>query len=64
MKVEQFRYLSPEANALRRRDGTPPWSVHPCEVDDVAAPLGSYSPMFEQHIREASALREEIEAGA
>lgn len=47
MKVKQFKYLSPEAKKLRTRDGTPPWGVHPCEVDhlkdmaDVPNALGS-----------------------
>lgn len=36
MKVRQYRYLSAEATRLRERDGTPPWGVHVCEVDDLS----------------------------
>jgi hypothetical protein len=60
MKVEQHDYLSAEAKALRQRDGTPPWGVHVCEVDSLAALGGERSP-FGDAWREACRLRREIE---
>jgi hypothetical protein len=35
MRVEQHGYCGAEAMLLRRRDGTAPWAVHPCEVDSL-----------------------------
>lgn len=62
MKVQQFGYLSPGAKALRSRDGIPPWGIHVCEVDSLGAPGdGDHSP-FAQLLREAFALRAELEA--
>lgn len=63
MKVAQFPYLSPEAMALRRRDGVPPWGVHVCEVDS----LGERSPWPATTAggaawEAARVLRDEIEA--
>lgn len=61
MKVEQHRYLSPEAVELRRRDGVPPWGVHPCEVDSLRPEPGA---PLHRAWREARRLRAEIEASA
>lgn len=61
MKVEQFAYMSPEAVALRRRDGIPPWGLHPCEVDSVQPEPGS---PFHSAWMEAKRFRAEIEGGA
>lgn len=59
MKIEQVPYLSPAAMALRRRDQTPPWAVHPAETDDFADwPAGEWPALDE-----ARALRRQIEAG-
>ena len=60
MKVEQFAYLSPEAQRLRKRDRIPPWSVHPCEVDSLgtAQPDGS---IFYLAWQQASSIRNELE---
>jgi hypothetical protein len=60
MKVEQFPYLSPEAMELRRRDGIPPWGVHPCEVDSLEEPK-QHGP-FRDAWREAMRMRREIES--
>lgn len=60
MKVEQHDYLSPEAVELRRRDGIPPWGVHPCEVDSIDPDTLASGP-FRDAWREASRLRREIE---
>lgn len=63
MKVKQHPYLSPEARALRQRDGTPPWGVHPCEVDAFSSHDDSVqTTAFAQSLREARQLRKEIEA--
>jgi hypothetical protein len=59
MKVEQFTYLSAEAKALRERDGTPPWGVHPCEVDSIGEP--EQAGAFADAWRAAKALHEELE---
>lgn len=57
MKVEQYVYCGTEAMALRRRDGTPPWGVHPSEVDTFRDwPAGRW-----QALDDARALRDEIE---
>lgn len=63
MKVEQHDYLSPEAAELRRRDGTPPWGVHVCEVDSFDPDTLQSGP-FRDSWRAASRLRREIEASA
>lgn len=60
MRVEQHSYLSAEGLRLRRRDGTPPWGVHPCEVDSVADMETRGA--FWQSLQEARRLRAEIEA--
>lgn len=62
MKVEQHAYLSPKAMALRRRDGIPPWGVHPCEVDALALTVADDDAgAFATAWREAARLRAEIE---
>lgn len=61
MRVEQFPYLSTEAKALRRRDGTPPWGCHPCEVDSLAGTIGDRGSAFAMAWREASRLRRALE---
>jgi hypothetical protein len=64
MKVEQYPYLSDAAMALRRRDRTPPWSVHPCEVDATEpspAEMRTMSSFVREWVRVA-ALRKAIEA--
>lgn len=63
MKVQQFDYLSAEAMTLRRRDGTPPWAPHICELDSLAAPDPGDTSAFAHSYREAAALRREIEGG-
>jgi hypothetical protein len=60
-RIEQFAYLSPQACELRRRDGTPPWSVHPCEVDDFKHWPADDGSAFGAALREARALRAELE---
>jgi hypothetical protein len=62
MKVAQFPYLSTEAIALRRRDGIPPWGVHPCEVDALGDPDQCDPGPFRDALEAAIALRAEIEA--
>ena len=70
MKVTQHRYLSPEACALRRRDGTPPWGAHISEVDDLASKrelvqlagkMGD-STVFNTLLLAAAEMRRQIEA--
>ena len=58
MKVEQHRFLSDAALALRRRDGIRPWMVHPCEVDHFKGMKPGEWPALD----EARKLREELEA--
>lgn len=60
MQVEQHGYLSPEALALRERDGIPPWGVHVCEVDALTEP--THAGPFRDAWREAARLRREIES--
>lgn len=70
MKVAQHPYLSPEAMALRRRDGTPPWSVHVSEVDSLAgkrelaqlAGKTGDSTAFRAAVVAAAEMRRQIEA--
>lgn len=59
MKVKQHPYLSPEARRLRERDNTPPWGVHPCEVDSIEPPADGTA--FHAAWMEAASLRQEIE---
>ena len=61
MKVTQHRYLSPEACALRRRDGVPPWGVHPCEVNSLAK-LKDNTTVFGAHLLAAAEMRRRLEA--
>lgn len=61
MKVPQFRYLSDQAMALRRRDGTPPHGVHVCELDSLDPPADHDHGAFAASYRAAAALRAEIE---
>ncbi|GAB3733961.1 hypothetical protein GCM10028862_16730 [Luteimonas pelagia] len=61
MKVPQHPYLSPEAMRLRKRDGIPPWGVHPCEVDSLAELAGEQS-AGGMAWREAERVRQEIES--
>jgi hypothetical protein len=46
--------------ALRRRDGVPPWGVHPCEVDALDQVAGDGT-AFSEALRQARALRAVIE---
>jgi hypothetical protein len=64
VKVPQFEYLSPEAQALRRQDGTKPWEVHACELDSVGEPDAADDSLFARSWRAAAALRAEIEGTA
>lgn len=62
MKLAQHAYMSAEAQRLRRRDGTHPAHVHPCELDS----LGDTCPWPPttagwQGYWAARALREQIE---
>lgn len=60
MIVEQFPYMSPEAWELRRRDGIPPWSLHPCEVDSILdVPPAS---LFAAEVAKARAIRDALES--
>lgn len=61
MKVKQFKYLSPEAKKLRTRDGTPPWGVHPCEVDDLKERMGEAT-AFGDELRNAAEIRRQLES--
>ena len=60
-RVKQFDYGSGKAQALRQRDGTPPWAVHVCELDSLPEPAGDDTSPFANAYREATALRAEIE---
>jgi hypothetical protein len=61
-KIKQHPYLSPEACKLRERDGTPPWSIHVCEVDDFE-PFDEILPLsFRAEVERAAELRAQIEA--
>lgn len=63
MKIAQFPYLSLEARKLRARDGTPPWGVHPCEVDAVASSITERETgPFVDSFHEAARLRAELES--
>lgn len=59
--IQQHEYCSPEARELRRQDGTPPWGVHPCEVENLGQPDPADRSPFAEHLRAAWALRREIE---
>jgi len=61
-KIEQHPYLSPAADKLRQRDGTPPWGVHVCEVDSLASLPSDGANAFGAALADARRLREEIEA--
>ncbi|MDR7136166.1 hypothetical protein J2X06_003384 [Lysobacter niastensis] len=58
MKVAQHPYLSSDARRLRERDGTPPWGIHPCEVDSVSPQPGT---VFHAAWIDASRIRAELE---
>jgi hypothetical protein len=60
--IPQFPYLSPEARRLRERDATPPWGVHPCEVDAFAWLTENDGTAFYAALTAARRLRAEIEA--
>jgi hypothetical protein len=62
--LSQHRYMSPEAMELRRQDGVPPWSVHPCEVESLGQPDPADQSPFAEALRAAWALRREIEGAA
>lgn len=62
MIVEQFAYLSPAAMELRRRDGIPPWGVHPCEVGHFTGWPDDGAGVFAVALRAARELRASIEA--
>ena len=69
MRVEQHPYLSPQAKALRRRDGIAPWSVHPCECDAFADwplpdPLPNDATAFDVSLAEARRQRAALEGKA
>ena len=60
MKIKQFPYLSPESNALRARDGIPPWGAHPCEVDALRQHKADIS-VFGDSLRAAAEMRRQLE---
>lgn len=60
-KIEQHPYLSAAACELRRRDHTPPWGVHPCEVDHFADWAIDDQSAFGAALTEARLLKAEIE---
>ena len=62
MRVQQHPYCSPAAMELRRRDGTPPSGVHPCEVDSLA-PVPPGDPLRAAWA-EAARQRKELDAAA
>jgi hypothetical protein len=60
MKIAQYRYLSPEARALRKRDGVPPWGVHPCEVAALAGMEPNQTAFYAQWLA-AVEMRRQLE---
>lgn len=61
MKIQQLEYCSPRAMQLRRRDGTPPWGAHVCEVDDLAHVDEKLQPVFAVEVERARQLRKALE---
>ena len=62
MNIQQHPYLSPEAMALRARDGTPTWGVHVCEVESLGKPKQDRG-VFDAALRTAADMRRQLEAG-